>query len=115
MDTEVRHMMLAETHSIIVKIRIGAVVIKNNHDNLSPSTKTDPRQSANPTESDDDPDDAEEEVGLYQEVSAFDDIISWAHESLPDQTTDVHIKGIQEWLQFAEKVSNGKSSFLSYG
>lgn len=110
MGTEVRYMMPAETHSMILKIRKGAVVVKTNH-KLPPSTNTDPRRSANPAESDDDPDDAEEEVALYQEVSAFGEIISWAHESLPDQTADAHIKGIEEWVQFAEKVSGRRYHF----
>lgn len=47
----------------------------------------------------------EEIVGLHVETASFDEIISWAHESLPDGANDAQMKGVEEWIRFAEKVS----------
>jgi ribonuclease H2 subunit C len=33
----------------------------------------------------------------------FDNFVLWGHESLPD-SSDPHLKGVEEWIKFAAKV-----------
>lgn len=38
------------------------------------------------------------------ETASFDELISWGHEVMPNQTTDPFVKGLEEWVGFAERV-----------
>jgi ribonuclease H2 subunit C len=53
-----------------------------------------------------DDEDAEEvpEVKVMEEQSEFEDIMVWGHEVLPDDTTDPYMRGVQEWIAFADQV-----------
>jgi ribonuclease H2 subunit C len=57
------------------------------------------------TQAEDD-EDAEEvpEVKIMEEQSEFEDIMVWGHEALPDDTTDPYMRGVQEWIAFADQV-----------
>jgi len=48
--------------------------------------------------------DAEPDVKIMEEQSAFDEITVWGHESLPEDTADPYVKGIEEWISFSEQV-----------
>jgi len=54
----------------------------------------------------DDDEDAEEvpEVKIMEEQSEFEDIMVWGHEALPDDTMDPYMRGVQEWITFADQV-----------
>ncbi|RDL39969.1 Uncharacterized protein BP5553_04309 [Venustampulla echinocandica] len=49
--------------------------------------------------------DAEEVPGVkvVEEMSEFDDIMIWGHETLADET-DPYMKGVEEWVLFAERI-----------
>lgn len=34
----------------------------------------------------------------------FDEFVVWGHESVADASSDAHVRGIEEWIGFAEKV-----------
>lgn len=42
-------------------------------------------------------------VKILEEQAAFKEVILWGHESTPDEN-DPYVKGIQEWIAFAETV-----------
>lgn len=46
-----------------------------------------------------------QEVTIMQEEASFDKLIVWGHEASPSDSEDPYLKGIQEWMQFAESVS----------
>ena len=45
----------------------------------------------------------EEPVKILEEQASFDEVVLWGHESTPDEN-DPYVKGIQEWIAFAETV-----------
>ena len=45
-----------------------------------------------------------EEVDALEEVASFDNIVLWGHESLVEGD-DPFVKGVEEWIGFAEAVS----------
>jgi ribonuclease H2 subunit C len=70
-------------------------------------TKSDrilPKIEATKSEEDGDVED-EPDVKVMEEQSHFDEIMVWGHESLPDETADPYVRGIEEWISFSESVS----------
>ncbi|KAI9857152.1 MAG: 3'-5' exonuclease [Vezdaea acicularis] len=51
---------------------------------------------------DEDGDDEPEQVNILEETNTFDEIVVWGHETLPDDMDDPYVKGIEEWIPFAE-------------
>ena len=52
---------------------------------------------------DDEDEESQPEVKIAEEMAEFEDIMVWGHEALQDGT-DPYIKGIEEWIKFAEQV-----------
>ncbi|TVY65613.1 Uncharacterized protein LSUE1_G006232 [Lachnellula suecica] len=54
-----------------------------------------------------DDEDAEEgpEVKVMEEQSEFEDMMVWGHEALPDDMADPYVRGVEEWIAFAEQVN----------
>lgn len=46
----------------------------------------------------------EVDVKIMEEKASFDEIVIWGHESVPEDD-DAFVKGVQEWIGFAEAVS----------
>ena len=46
----------------------------------------------------------EEEVKVLEEVASFEELIVWGHEAMPEDD-DTFVKGMEEWVRFAEAVS----------
>jgi ribonuclease H2 subunit C len=63
-----------------------------------------PKASASSQQGDEE--DAEEapEVKAMEEQADFDEIMVWGHEALPDETMDPYVRGVDEWIAFAEQV-----------
>lgn len=51
-----------------------------------------------------DPDEEATAEGILEEMAHFDEFMVWDHEAQPDETTDPYIRGIEEWIAFAEVV-----------
>lgn len=49
-------------------------------------------------------DEREEEVKVLEEVAGFEEVVVWAHDGVVDGD-DVFVKGMEEWIMFAEAVS----------
>ena len=45
-----------------------------------------------------------DEIAIDDEKAEFNEIMVWGHESLPDAEDDPYTRGIEEWIQLAEKV-----------
>jgi len=45
-----------------------------------------------------------EELQVVKQVAAFDHVVVWNHETLPDPLEDPYSKGITEWIGFADAV-----------
>lgn len=59
--------------------------------------------------------DEEEKVKILEQIGGFEEVVVWGHEALP-AADDVFVKGVGEWVAFAEAVSFGSlSSFVSSG
>lgn len=43
-------------------------------------------------------------IGILEEQAEFDEILVWGHEALPDETSDPYVRGVEEWIAFAEQV-----------
>lgn len=48
--------------------------------------------------------DEEEEVKTLDDVAKFEELVVWGHETVPEDD-DVFVKGVEEWIRFAEAVS----------
>lgn len=50
--------------------------------------------------------DAEDDMplGTLDTKAEFDEIVIWGHESMADTTSDPYVRGVQEWMEVAEKV-----------
>lgn len=44
------------------------------------------------------------EETVSEELAHFDGVMVWDHGALPDQTSDPYLKGVEEWISFAETV-----------
>lgn len=53
-----------------------------------------------------DEEDTEEapEVKIMEEQASFDEIMLWGHEALPDEMADPYVRGVEEWIGFAEQI-----------
>lgn len=49
-------------------------------------------------------DEDNEEMQVVEQVAAFDHVVVWNHEVLPDPLEDPYSKGITEWIGFADAV-----------
>lgn len=62
-----------------------------------------PKSAATAVEDDQEPEE-EPDIKIMEEQSGFDDIMVWGHEALPEEGADPYVKGIEEWIAFAEQV-----------
>ena len=46
-----------------------------------------------------------DEVSLLEEVASFDEVVVWGHDALPDELEDPYVRGLREWIAFAQVVS----------
>ena len=81
-------------------------------DKVAPQINSEKNNSSNDNEGDEDEDGGENEdedeepaeAKLAEEVGSFDEITIWSHESMPLETDDPYLKGVQEWMAFAKAV-----------
>ena len=57
----------------------------------------------------DEGDEEQEEVTVLNEVGSFEKVVIWNHESIVDGD-DAFVKGLGEWVAFAEAVSHVSSA-----
>lgn len=52
----------------------------------------------------------EEEVAVLEELATFEEVVVWDHEKVVDDDDGV-VKGLEEWIRFAQAVSSFLLSF----
>lgn len=52
---------------------------------------------------DEDEEDRIEET-VSEEVATFDGVMVWDHGTMPDESSDPYLRGVEEWISFAETV-----------
>lgn len=67
---------------------------------LTTTEKTLPRED----NADEEEAEADADVGIMEEIAEFDHVVLWGHEALPDELVDPFVRGLGEWIEFAEKV-----------
>ncbi|OCL14409.1 ribonuclease H1 small subunit [Glonium stellatum] len=78
----------------------GAVL--NITDKAAPQPSSQEKNSPNDNEEGEEDDEKPVEVKLAEELGSFDEIMVWSHESMPSDTDDPYLKGVQEWMSFAK-------------
>ncbi|KAI0402749.1 ribonuclease H2, subunit C [Xylaria palmicola] len=48
------------------------------------------------------------EVGAMKRKASFDELVIWGHESTSDSSVDPYVRGMEEWIEFAEKIHSTK-------
>jgi hypothetical protein len=76
--------------------------VTNSSNRTLPQSK--PPNRTRGIDEDEDEEEVADDIVVEEESAEFDEIMVWGHESLPDAEDDPYIKGIQEWIQLAEKV-----------
>lgn len=49
-----------------------------------------------------DGDEAPEEVRIAEQIGEFDEVVVWGHGGVVDEGSDVFVRGVREWVGFAE-------------
>ncbi|KAI1815364.1 ribonuclease H2, subunit C [Poronia punctata] len=62
--------------------------------------KTEPKPDSNNSSIDEE----EPQVGAMRGKATFDELVIWGHESTADAGADPHVRGIEEWIAFAEDI-----------
>lgn len=47
-----------------------------------------------------------EPVKVLEETASFDEVVVWGHEAVPE-SDDPYVRGVEEWIAFAEAVGLG--------
>ncbi|CZT45336.1 uncharacterized protein RSE6_05639 [Rhynchosporium secalis] len=55
-------------------------------------------------EEDDEGGDDDVEVKIMEEQAGFEEIVVWGHEALPDGMVDPYVRGVEDWIEFAESI-----------
>lgn len=45
-----------------------------------------------------------EDIGILEEQAKFGEVMVWGHETLPDESVDSYVRGVEEWIAFAKNV-----------
>ena len=76
---------------------------KNNRDGVAMDSRTD-------TVEEGDSEEDAEPVKVLEEAASFDEMMVWGHEAVPEGD-DPYVKGVEEWIAFAEAVSESAFSW----
>ena len=87
-------------HEGVVMCSTDKTLPQNNNSNKPPGDTAMPYDEPSANEDDGQP----EEIRMIEENTSFDEIMAWGHEAFPDASTDPYVKGIEEWIAFAEQV-----------
>lgn len=56
-----------------------------------------------------DEEEKEEDVKVLEEQATFDELMVWGHEAVFDGGSDPYVRGVEEWIGFAEQVRGSRS------
>ena len=84
-------------------IEKGAVVAKSNRLHARNSNQAGPEYSEQ-RGPEHEAEGVDEEVLISNELASFDELVVWAHDTLPEDKNDPYIKAAEEWIRFAKQV-----------
>lgn len=58
-------------------------------------------------------DDERVETFAAERLASFERFTVWNHEAVPEGAEDAHVKGVEEWIAFAEVVSLREEGYLA--
>lgn len=61
----------------------------------------------------DEEEEAIETTKIVEQVSTFHDMLIWGHDQSPSDT-DVFVKGVEEWIRFAEAIHGSNTADEAY-
>lgn len=73
-------------------------------DKLAPQAPSQPRDHTEPFDDEDEDEQQElpQEVKIAQQIGEFDEVVVWGHGGSVDEESDMFVRGIREWIGFAE-------------
>jgi len=83
--------------------RAQGVVVEKSERFLPRTTKE--RAPLEDDEESDAEEDVPEDVKVLPQIASFDRFTVWAHEAAPATAEDPYVKGVEEWMAFAQAVS----------
>lgn len=67
-----------------------------------------PRETSDPADDDEGADEAvdelPEEVKIAEQIGEFDEVVVWGHGGTVDEGSDIFVRGVREWVGFAESM-----------
>ncbi|KAI0184536.1 ribonuclease H1/H2 small subunit [Xylaria flabelliformis] len=90
-------------HGTAVKLPEGYHGVVVEKTDAKPETGTRPESADEDVEVIENPED-QLEVGAMKGKAAFDELMIWGHESTSDSSMDPYVRGMEEWIAFAEEV-----------
>jgi hypothetical protein len=76
-----------------------------NTDRILPAPREERRDQPGDEEEEEEEDEKEEEVKIVEEVASFQQVMVWGHEAIVYAGEDCYVRGVEEWIGFAESVS----------
>lgn len=74
-------------------------------DRPAPKDSSENKQRRGSGEEDDEEDETENvEVMVAERIGEFDEVVVWGHGGTVDEREDVYVRGVREWIGFAEAV-----------
>ncbi|KAI0445770.1 ribonuclease H2, subunit C [Xylaria telfairii] len=95
-------------HGKAVKLPEGyyGVVVEKEDPKLETATKQEPIDDG--VEVIENPDD-QLQVGAMKGRATFDELLIWGHESTSDSSADPYVRGMEEWIAFAEEIHSSST------
>ncbi|KAI0863788.1 ribonuclease H2, subunit C [Xylaria cubensis] len=90
-------------HGTAVKLPEGYHGVVVEKTDAKPETGTRPESADEDVEVIENPED-QLEVGAMKGKAAFDELMIWGHESTSDSSMDPYVRGMEEWIAFAEEI-----------
>lgn len=71
------------------------------------------REDGEEEDDDEEEEEEEEQIASLNELATFQSVVVWDHEKIIEGNEDALVKGLNEWIHFAEAVRLELVSFLS--
>lgn len=95
-----------------LRYRAGAILEKSDRVVQDKPIAGEDKSNDEDASADADVDDEPEEATIMDEVADFDSFTVWAHEALPDEKDSPFVRGVAEWVKFAEAVCGAHGTEL---
>ena len=70
--------------------------------NITDKELPDSLQGENGADEEGEEDEAKVEIKVAEQIGVFDEMMVWKHGSVVDEKADIYVRGVEEWIGFAE-------------